>query len=57
MKILPTTNSIKQLYWYYTIHVLSVKIKHLSGQFTLLRCNDSDKDFYKTAVKKQLSDK
>lgn len=57
MKILPTTNSIKQLYWYYAIHVLSVKIKHLSGQFTLLCCNDLDKDFYKTAVKKQLSDK
>lgn len=32
------------------------KIKHLSGQYMSLRCNSFVNNFYKTAVKRQLSD-
>lgn len=44
------------VYWYYTIYVLLVKIKHLFGQYMTLRRDSSVNNFYKTAVKRQLSD-
>lgn len=45
------------VYWCYAIYVLLVKIKHLSGQYMSLRRGSSVYNFYKTAVKRQLSDK